>query len=1154
MKSQPKSKPFIVCSGGRVPVGLIPMVIAATLGQICSSLAQTPAVAGVNYHKRSGMEPPVVGMEVVAPPLSRLTVMHTPNLFTPWRPFAPPVVALDNLTPLAVPLQEELGGSGFFRIEVAPPRVSARFVGGEIEVNVLEEGVSLDEILIGLYRLRGVMPHCAPDYQVSDEETTNSQLLPAVQKGSYRGNDLPALGASMSCRFWDAIPLKDDEGLAAAYVPPRSDQGKPVDLPGDGGTGRIEDGWQGDAIKTEVRRTTTLPPPGSFDMKYTPEVSGDSKDDQIGEVDLKPGSHVRLRLSFDGKTFKILSARKQDTGDGVLDKPFNIPGKGAFIIAVLNANQQIVHLLPFEDPRIERAYEPPAGGSHGHQLAGDGSVRLTLPVPGRDFTSDLSQLTVRILGVKGMPGGTARLLTPAIVTRNSDLFPVAASFSGSEVQSLLGARLRTPRAATRAPDVTTLHRSGSNGSKFNVAIMGDGFRDTPADQALFNNYAQDVILDTLQKRDIHPSVLNGMNVFRVNTYSQESGITTVNGSGVVTSTKSTALEYRFSGNWNRCWMEPGPNSQALIDAAVDSVCPQADFVVLLLNTTGFGGCAGGNRFTVTRGAGWNVVAHEFGHRPGTLGDEYTCGAPCGCYGGGEPGVPNLTANTTRASLKWNVWVPSWRPLPTSAANIADSSQDTGLFPGATIGNGQWSSCIFRPSRVGRMNDNTPPHNPPGYTNVREQFRPYQLADLRRRVTGDFNGDGKTDLVLLDDRQLALYTAGERDVGPNDPVSGSPPRSITGVLQPRWYNTDMIRNAAQTRSWQVRSTDTLVSGDFDNDGLDDLYIINLSAWDRPYVGLLKSFGDHFEPVARYDANLPGWEMRGGDEFFAADFNGDGRDDLMVYNGTNWSIPYFGMLRSTGAGLAMSRRYDKFLPGWEMGRHEKFLTGDFNKDGRRDVVSFNTQSWAQVHLMIFTSTGPELSLQDRYYGTIPGFWQLRRNDQLHVLDFDGDGDSDLVLFNGLDWGPVYLGYLGNQAGKISGRRRYDNTTSPLPGWQLQRRDVFFPANVDGDTDQDLVVYNKDNWSTQYLGMLKSNSGETGGFSVTGSWQDDWINGWNLGPDDQFSVAEFRGSGGWSDLYVCNAGWFGLLRGYQTHFRLEAIYRKWIHNHRYHGYGWW
>jgi hypothetical protein len=258
-------------------------------------------------------------MEVMAPPLSRLTVMHTPNLFTPWRPFAPPVVALDNLTPLAVPLQEELGGRGFFRIEVAPPRVSARLAEGQIEVNVLEKGVSLEEILIGLYRLRGAMPHCAPDYEALDEETTTAQLLPAVQKGIYRGNDLPALGTAMGCRFWDAAPFKDDEGLAGAFVPPRSDQGKPVNLPGDGGTGKIEDGWQGDAIKTEVGRTTALPPPGTFDMKYNPDVPGDSKDDQIGEVDLRPGSHVRLRLSFDGSSFKFLSARKQDTGDGVLD-------------------------------------------------------------------------------------------------------------------------------------------------------------------------------------------------------------------------------------------------------------------------------------------------------------------------------------------------------------------------------------------------------------------------------------------------------------------------------------------------------------------------------------------------------------------------------------------------------------------------------------------------------------------------------------------------------------------------------------------------------------------------------------------------------------------------------------------------------------------
>ena len=84
----------------------------------------------------------------------------------------------------------------------------------------------------------------------------------------------------------------------------------------------------------------------------------------------------------------------------------------------------------------------------------------------------------------------------------------------------------------------------------------------------------------------------------------------------------------------------------------------------------------------------------------------------------------------------------------------------------------------------------------------------------------------------------------------------------------------------------------------------------------------------------------------------------------------------MLRSTGAGLQMVRRYDKLLPGWEMGRHEQFHVGDFNGDGRADVIAFNRNSWAQVHLQVHLSTGTGLNLADRFYGTIPGIWQMRR----------------------------------------------------------------------------------------------------------------------------------------------------------------------------------
>ncbi|HSA03804.1 MAG TPA: hypothetical protein P5055_24000, partial [Candidatus Paceibacterota bacterium] len=78
--------------------------------------------------------------------------------------------------------------------------------------------------------------------------------------------------------------------------------------------------------------------------------------------------------------------------------------------------------------------------------------------------------------------------------------------------------------------------------------------------------------------------------------------------------------------------------------------------------------------------------------------------------------------------------------------------------------------------------------------------------------------------------------------------------------------------------------------------------------------------------------------------------------------------------------------------------------------------------------------------------------------------------------------------------------------------------------------------------------------GSGGLSGSWQKDFVNAWNLGDGDSFRVADFRGGANWADLFVYNQNWFGLLRGYKTRFQLEAIYPKWIYNHRYNAYGWW
>ena len=79
MKALLKSKPLVVCSGGRGSAVLLPLAIAAGVGFTLVGLAQPPEVTGVDYKGRAGMEPPVMGMEVAAPPMSCLTVMHNPQ-------------------------------------------------------------------------------------------------------------------------------------------------------------------------------------------------------------------------------------------------------------------------------------------------------------------------------------------------------------------------------------------------------------------------------------------------------------------------------------------------------------------------------------------------------------------------------------------------------------------------------------------------------------------------------------------------------------------------------------------------------------------------------------------------------------------------------------------------------------------------------------------------------------------------------------------------------------------------------------------------------------------------------------------------------------------------------------------------------------------
>jgi hypothetical protein len=341
------------------------------------------------------------------------------------------------------------------------------------------------------------------------------------------------------------------------------------------------------------------------------------------------------------------------------------------------------------------------------------------------------------------------------------------------------------------------------------------------------------------------------------------------------------------------------------------------------------------------------------------------------------------------------------------------------------------------------------------------------------------------------------------------------------------------------SWQFQPGDRYWVADFNADGKDEVLVFNGTDWVMPYLGLLADDGSGgLQLIARYDGAMPGWQFTSGDQFFVGDFDGDGRADVFVFNGGNWAIPYLGLLQSNGFALSVVSRYDANLPDWQMSPSDQFFVGDFNGDGRADLFVFNGNAWAFPYLGMLSSGGASLSMATRYDGTMPG-WQMSPSDQYFIGDFNGDGKADLFVFNGDAWAIAYLGMLASTGSALTMVQRYDGNA---PGWQMRTQDRHYVADLNADGNADLAVFNANDWAPVYLGRMIST-----GSGLNCDWTADWIDGWHLGTVDHFEPCDYQGSGRRADLFVHNQDWFGMLRS-AAPYALDKIYYRWIHNYKY------
>ncbi|PBC71061.1 VCBS repeat protein [Streptomyces sp. TLI_235] len=418
----------------------------------------------------------------------------------------------------------------------------------------------------------------------------------------------------------------------------------------------------------------------------------------------------------------------------------------------------------------------------------------------------------------------------------------------------------------------------------------------------------------------------------------------------------------------------------------------------------------------------------------------------------------------------------------SKANKALWASNTGGTPGATaIMQTDGNLVVRRPDGSTAWQSGTS-GNSNGYAVLQDRGNLvlYNVKGQSLWATGtvvrhDYNGDGRSDLAAwynYADGHDAVHTLTTNS-------DGSFNRPFQSLWAPDgWYYVENMKFA---------------TGDYNGDGRSDtaaLYCYGdgsvklLTGLGKPDGGIADLVGSWSSPAGNW--YCPNMTLESGD------FNGDGRDDLMAwYSYGDGSDRLFTFTADVQGGFN-SPFASAYLPvGWWEVNRSKFVTGDFNGDGRDDLAALYgyEDGSVRMHTFLTDPTGGFRQNAESWSGTATSWGDWSRSS-VHAGDFNGDGRDDVGFWydyaNGAD---ALFTLTARQDGGFNSPFR--SWASDPGNWYLQNMKIV-PGDYNGDGRDDLgAMYGYGDGSVRMFTWLTH---PDGGFATSSpSWSDTPGNWW-------------------------------------------------------------